>query len=95
MDTSKTNSNYNYKNMEISQTGGKKIVRKVEIKNGKGYKMISKYNKKGKHIKTKKILIDPNQIKLIKAGKFIPGFFKDCNCNDKKNKTKNNRKMIF
>ena len=38
--------NFNYENTEVkpNQFGGK-VVRKVSIKNGKGYKSISKYHK--------------------------------------------------
>jgi hypothetical protein len=36
--------NFNYENTEVkTMTGGAKVVRKVSIKNGKGYKSISKY----------------------------------------------------
>lgn len=33
---------FNYANTEIKQMGGMKIVRKVSIKRGKGYKSITK-----------------------------------------------------
>ena len=37
---------FNYKNTEVkTMTGGSKIVRKVSIKNGKGYKSVTKYHK--------------------------------------------------
>ena len=37
---------FNYENTETkTQSGGKKIVRKVSIKNGKGYKSVTKYHK--------------------------------------------------
>lgn len=37
---------FNYENTETkTQFGGKKIVRKVSIKNGKGYKSVTKYHK--------------------------------------------------
>ena len=82
-------SNFNYKNVEIkTQSGGKKTIRKVSIKNGKGYKSITKYNK-GKKIGTIKKILDDTNVKLIKLGKFIPGLFSDCmNC---KNTTRKNR----
>ena len=42
--------NFNYQNTEVkAMTGGAKIVRKVSIKNGKGYKSVTKYHK-GKKI---------------------------------------------
>ena len=81
---------FNYENVEVkTQSGGKKIIRKVTIKNGKGYKSVTKYHK-GKKQGTIKKLIDNTQIQFIKMGKFIPGLFKDCNCG--MNKTKKNRK---
>ena len=72
---------FNYNNTETKYSGGgKKIVRKVSIKNGKGYKSITKYHK-GKKQKTLKKLIEKAHVELIKLGKFIPGLFKDCtNC---------------
>jgi hypothetical protein len=81
---------FNYENTEIkTQTGGKKIVRKVSIKNGKGYKSITKYHK-GKKIGTMKKAIHKADIEMIKIGKFIPGLFLDCNC--KERKTRKSRK---
>jgi len=82
--------NFNYKNTEIKHmTGGSKIVRKVSIKNGKGYKSVTKYHK-GKKSFTNKKPIHTDHIVLIKMGKFIPGLFSECNFREK-NKT---RKMI-
>jgi hypothetical protein len=43
--------NYFYENTEVKKIGGKRIVRKVSIKNGKGVKMVSKYHR-GKHLGT-------------------------------------------
>jgi len=67
-----------YNNVEVmhNQTGGK-IVRKVSIKNGKGYKSISRYHKK-RHTGTIRKSLKKAEIKLIKLGKFIPGLFKNC-----------------
>jgi len=66
---------HNYNNVEVmhNQTGGK-IVRKVSIKNGKGYKSISRYHKK-RHTGTIRKSLKKAEIKLIKLGKFIPGLF--------------------
>ena len=81
--------NFNYKNVEIkTQSGGKKLVRKVSIKNGKGYKSVTKYHK-GKKQSTIKKIIDNAHIEMISFGKFIPGLFTDCACNKK---TRKNRK---
>lgn len=78
--------NFNYKNTDtIIKGGSKKIVRKVSIKNGKGYKSITKYHR-GKKISYVKKPIHPTHIMHIKSRKFIPGLFSDCNGRDK-NKT--------
>jgi hypothetical protein len=81
----------NYENTEVkTQLGGTKIVRKVSIKNGKGYKSVTKYHK-GRKITTSKKPIHKSHVNLIHMRKFIPGLFSDCtNC--KKGKTKKNRK---
>lgn len=83
------NGNFNYHNVEIkTQSGGKKLIRKVSIKNGKGYKSVTKYHKGKKQGTVKKILNEAH-IQMIKVGKFIPGLFTDCACNKK---TRKNRK---
>ena len=84
MDSSKLNYNSN----EIKQVGGVKVLRKVTIRNGKGYKSVTKY-KNGRKIGTSKKPIDKTHIDLIKIGKFIPGLFFDCKCS--KNKTRRNK----
>lgn len=72
---------FNYENNEIKCINGIKIVRKVSIKNGKGYKTITKY-KRGKKISSVKKPISFNHVHLIKGGSFIKGLFNDCkNCN--------------
>jgi hypothetical protein len=84
--------NFDYQNVEINtQIGGKKIVRKVSIKNGKGYKSVTKYHKSKKQGSIKKML-DSAHIQMISVGKFIPGLFKDCQCNKNTRKTRKNRK---
>jgi hypothetical protein len=81
---------FNYKNTEIKMQKGGKIVRKVTIKNGKGYKTITKYHR-GKKVSTLKKPIHESHISLIQIGKFIPGLFNDCNGSCKK-KTRRNKK---
>ena len=76
---------FDYSNTETKVQMGGKVVRKVSIKNGKGYKSVTKYHK-GKKIGTVKRRIHKDHIELIKNGKFIPGLFLDCNCK-LKNKT--------
>jgi hypothetical protein len=84
---------FNYENTEVkTMTGGTKVVRKVSIKNGKGYKSVSKYHK-GKKTDTIKKPIHKAHIELIQVGKFIPGLFLDCKCREK-NKTRK-RKHIY
>jgi len=81
---------FNYKNVEVKiMKGGSKVVRKVSIKNGKGYKSVTKYHK-GKKTNTVKKQIHKDHIGLIQTGKFIPGLFSDCNCREK-NKTQKNK----
>jgi len=78
---------FNYENTEVKTQMGGKIVRKVSIKNGKGYKSVTKY-RKGKKVHSIKKHIHNDHIDLIKFGKFIPGLFNDC----KSRKTKKNLK---
>jgi len=68
---------------EESNINGKKTVRKVFIKNGKGYKSVSHY-KGGKHNRTVKKQICSEYMKLIKKSKFIHGLFNDCNIKNEK-----------
>ena len=72
--------NFNYENTETKQMGGLKIVRKVSVKKGKGYKSVTKY-KKGRRLSSVRKPIHKNHLKMIKGGKFIVGLFDDCkNC---------------
>lgn len=80
-----------YENTEITKKGGAKTIRKVSIKNGKGYKMVSKYNR-GKHVGTSKKPIHESDLSMICVGKFVKGLFNDCKCGaDSKRKTRKNR----
>lgn len=86
MDRENTTERFNYENTEIKQIGGTKIVRKVSVKKGRGYKSITKY-RKGKKISTVKKPIHNNHIKMIKGNKFIKGLFNDCkNCSKTRRK---------
>jgi len=81
---------FNYENTEIkTQTGGK-IIRKVSIKKGKGYKSVTSI-RNGKKVSTVRKPIHIDHIKLIKKRKFIPGLFLDCTHREK-NKTRKNKK---
>jgi hypothetical protein len=68
---------FNYENTETKIQSGGKVVRKVSIKKGRGYKSVTKYHK-GKKIYTVRKPIHKEHIQLIKGGKFIPGLFQDC-----------------
>jgi hypothetical protein len=74
------NESFNYENTETKQMGGMKIVRKVSIKKGKGYKSVTNY-RRGKKISSVKKPIHTEHLKMIKGGNFIHGLFNDCkNC---------------
>jgi hypothetical protein len=62
-----SDSTFNYSNTQSSQTGGKKIVRKVLIKKGKGNKSV-KYYKSGKLVSTIKRGLKSTEIASIKMG---------------------------
>jgi hypothetical protein len=84
---------FNYQNTEVkTMTGGRKVVRKVSIKNGKGYKSVTKY-RNGKKTGTVKKPIHKDHIDLICVGKFIPGLFSDCDCNKNKNRKNKTKKQ--
>jgi hypothetical protein len=84
MENEKNSTEFNYENSEIKQMGGTKIVRKVSIKRGKGYKTVTKY-KRGKKMSSVKKPIHKEHLKMIKRGKFVKGLFNDCkNCNKTK-----------
>jgi hypothetical protein len=70
---------FNYYNTEIEQLGSQKIIRKVSIKNGRGYKSVTKYYK-GKRMGFSKKPIHKSHIVSIKKREFIPGLFLDCKC---------------
>ena len=71
---------FHYYNIEKHIHGGKHIIRKVSIKNGKGYKSVSTMKKGGgkrqKRTTTKRKLY-PIEIEHIKNRKFIKGLFSD------------------
>ena len=68
------------------QIGGIKIVKKVSVKKGKGYKSITKY-KRGQKINSIKKPIHTKHMNMIKGGRFITGLFNDCkNCRTIKNR---------
>jgi len=70
---------FNYHNKEIETQGSTKIIRTVSIKNGKGYKSVTKYHK-GKKTGSSKKPIHSSHMRSIKKREFIPGLFLDCKC---------------
>jgi hypothetical protein len=83
---------FEYENFEQVKTqGGGKIVRKVSIKQGKGYKSISRYHKR-KHTGTIKKNLKAAEIQMIKLGKFIPGLFNNCKRCSKRSNNKTRRR---
>jgi len=68
---------FNYFNSDKKMNGGRKTVRKVSIKNGKGHKTMTQY-KKGKKMFTIKKPLTMIEIVTIRRGQFIPGLFSDC-----------------
>jgi hypothetical protein len=81
--------NFNYENTETkTQFGGKKMVRRVSIKNGRGYKSVTKYHK-GKKTSSIKKPIHKGHILTIRNGIFVPGLFIDCQSREKKRTRKN------
>ncbi len=75
--------NFKYENTETKSHLGKKIIRRISIKNGRGYKSIEKFHK-GKKISSIKKKIHNAHINSIKIGEFIPGLFIDCKCREKR-----------
>ncbi len=75
---------FNYENTETKIQSGGKVVRKVSIKKGRGYKSVTKY-RRDKKLYTVKKPIHKEHIKMIKRGIFVPGLFQDCRgCKTKK-----------
>lgn len=69
---------YAYSNVEIKMLpNGRKTVRKVYVKNGKGYKTVTKY-RRGRKLSSVKRKIHVDHIDRIKKCQFVPGLFADC-----------------
>ena len=82
---------FHFSSTQKHQHGGKKTVRNVTIRHGKGHKKVT-YYKGNKKISTVKKPLKSFEIELIKIGKFIPGLFKDCGCGKKHRTRKNKRR---
>jgi hypothetical protein len=81
-------SGFSYESVQTHMVGGKMQVRNVTIKNGKGYKSVSKYCK-GKCNTTMKRRLLLKEIQMIQRNQYIPALFKDCR---PKNRTSRNRR---
>lgn len=90
---SKSLKKFHFSSSQKHQHGGKKTVRNVMIRHGKGHKKVT-YYKGNKKVSTVKKPLKSFEIDLIKIGKFIPGLFKDCGCGKKKGTRKNKRRRV-
>jgi hypothetical protein len=82
---------FHFTSTQKHQHGGKKTVRHVSIKNGKGHKKVSHYRGNKLAGTVKKSLKKP-EMEMIRLGKFIPGLFRDCQVSRKKGTTRRRRK---
>ena len=81
-------SDFSYESVQTHMAGGKIQVRNVTIKNGKGYKSVSRYCK-GKCNTTVKRRLLLKEIQMIQRNQYIPALFKDCR---PKNRTSRSRR---
>jgi hypothetical protein len=65
-----------YDNKQHRIEGGKRIVHRVTVKNGRGTKRVSIFLR-GRHVNTRKKRLTDHEIDHIKRKKFIPGLFND------------------
>ena len=78
IDHSKTlDKKFQYNNTEIHHVGGKKVVRTVKVRNGKGHKTVKVYSQR-KCMGTAKRQLTEDEIHKIHNRKFITGLFNDC-----------------
>jgi len=85
--SSKKQKKFHFTSTQKHQHGGKKTVRHVTIKNGKGHKKVSHY-RGNKLIRTVKKSLKKPEMEMIRLGKFIPGLFRDCQVSRKKSTTR-------
>jgi hypothetical protein len=81
---------FHFTSTQKHQHGGKKTVRHVSIKNGKGHKKVSHY-RGNKLVRTVKKSLKKPEMEMIRLGKFIPGLFRDCQVSRKKSTTRHRR----
>jgi len=87
---SKKQKKFHFTSTQKHQHGGKKTVRHVSIKNGKGHKKVSHY-RGNKLVRTIKKSLKKTEMEMIRLGKFIPGLFRDCQVSRKKSTTRHRR----
>jgi len=75
---------FHFHSKQHCQHGGKKTVRQVSIKNGKGHKSIVYYDQ-NKMVARASEKLKQGEVQLIKIGKFIPGLFKSMKMKSHKN----------
>ena len=83
-------SDFSYESVQTHMAGGKIQVRNVTIKNGKGYKSVSRYCK-GKCNSTVKRRLLLKEIKMIQRHQYIPALFKDCRPKNRTSRTRRRR----
>ena len=88
---SKKQKKFHFTSTQKHQHGGKKTVRHVSIKNGKGHKKVSHY-RGNKLVRTIKKSLKKPEMEMIRLGKFIPGLFRDCQVSRKKSTARYRRK---
>jgi len=88
---SKKQKKFHFTSTQKHQHGGKKTVRHVTIKNGKGHKKVSHY-RGNKLVGTVKKSLKKTEMEMISLGKFIPGLFRDCKVSRKKGTMRCRRK---
>ena len=80
-------SDFSYESVQTHMAGGKIQVRNVTIKNGKGYKSVSRYCK-GKCNSTVKRRLLLKDIEMIQRHQYIPALFKDCRPKNRTSRTR-------
>ena len=69
---------YQYSNVEMKMLpNGRKTIRKVYVKNGKGYKTVTTY-RRGRKLSSVRRRIHVDHLEKIRRCEFVPGLFTDC-----------------
>ena len=80
-------SDFSYESVQTHMVGGKTQVRNVTIKNGKGYKSVSRYCKCKCNSTVKRRLL-LKDIEMIQRHQYIPALFKDCRPKNRTSRTR-------